>query len=228
MSALMIGLAKTGTPGVGTLVSPLMVFTAGDARYAAAWTTPLLSVGDIFALFYWGRHADSRKLFSLVPWVLVGMAGGALALSLSELVLRRIIGMIVLVMLVLYVIQRRHPGQKVGGNPPFYGIAAGFATTVANAAGPVMNMYLLSHKLPKERFVATGAWFFFVVNLAKIPIYIGYRLFTPASLTFDLMMVPAVVAGALIGFQVIRRIPQRVFDSLVVILTAVSALFLFR
>ena len=36
--------------------------------------------------------------------------------------------------------------------------------------GQVMSMYLLMKNLPKEQFVATGAWFFLVVNLAKLPI----------------------------------------------------------
>ena len=50
-----------------------------------------------------------------------------------------------------------------------YGASAGFATTVANAAGPVMNLYLLARRLPKHEFVATGAWFFFAVNLSSSP-----------------------------------------------------------
>jgi uncharacterized membrane protein YfcA len=63
---------------------------------------------------------------------------------------------------------------------PLYGIAAGFATVVANAAGPIMNMYLLTRHLSKEQFVATGAWFFFILNLAKIPIYVWFGLFSAA------------------------------------------------
>ena len=85
--------------------------------------------------------------------------------------LRRILGCIVLAMLAVNLARRWKPGVRVGGHPSYYGIAAGFATTVANAAGPVMSMYLLMKNLPKEQFVATGAWFFLVVNLAKLPIY---------------------------------------------------------
>jgi hypothetical protein len=32
LSALAIGTAKTGVPGLGSFVAPLMVLTAGDAR----------------------------------------------------------------------------------------------------------------------------------------------------------------------------------------------------
>jgi len=227
-SAFMIGVAKTGAPGVGTMIAPLMVLTVGDARLAAAWTLPVLSTADVFAVAYWRRQAEARQLFSLIPWVLAGIAGGALALSLDEHVIRRIIGVIIVGMVAVYLWRRWRPGSEAAGNPAFYGICTGFATTVANAAGPVMNLYLLSRKLPKEKFVATGAWFFFAVNLLKSPVYAWYHLYSRASLAFDLLMVPAVLAGALAGRWLIRHMPQSVFEVLVIVLTGISCLFLFR
>ena len=227
-SAFMIGVAKTGAPGVGTMIAPLMVLTVGDARLAAAWTLPVLSTADVFAVLYWRRHAEARQLLSLIPWVLVGIAVGAVALSLDELIIRRIIGVIIVGMLLVYLWRRFRPTGQVEGNPAFYGVAAGFATTLANASGPVMNLYLLTKKLPKEKFVATGAWFFFAVNILKSPVYAWYHLYSRASLLFDLLMVPAVLAGALAGRWLIRHMPQHVFEVLVIALTAVSCLFLFR
>ena len=138
-SAFMIGVAKTGAPGVGTMIAPLMVLTVGDARLAAAWTLPVLSTADVFAVAYWRRHAEARQLFSLIPWVLVGIAGGAVALSLDEQIIRRIIGVIIVGMLLVYLWRRFRPVGQVEGNPAFYGICTGFATTLANASGPVMS-----------------------------------------------------------------------------------------
>src|SRR5262245_43568502 len=181
VSAFAIGVAKTGMPGLGSFLAPLMVLVVGDSRYAAAWTLPILSTADVFAVLYWRRHADARKLFSLIPWVGVGIGGGALALFLSDRVLRRVIGFVILFMLVVYLDRKRNPHGRITGAPALYGAAAGFASTIANAAAPVMNMYLLSRKLPKEQFVATGAWFFLVINLSKIPIYSWHQLFSRTS-----------------------------------------------
>jgi uncharacterized membrane protein YfcA len=228
ISAFAIGVAKTGIPGLGSFLAPLMVLAVGDSRYAAAWTLPLLSTADVFAVLYWRRQADARKLFSLIPWVVVGMLGGAFALALSDRVLRRVIGVVVLLMLAVYLYRKRNPQGKVAGTPSLYGTAAGFASTIANAAAPVMNMYLLSRKLSKEQFVATGAWFFLVVNLAKIPIYAWHQLFSRTSFTFDLCVVPAVIGGACTGLWVVHRVPQRIFDTLIIALTAISTLILFR
>jgi hypothetical protein len=227
-SAFMIGVAKTGAPGVGTMIAPLMVLTVGDARLAAAWTLPVLSTADVFAVIYWRRHAEAKQLFSLIPWVLAGIAGGAVALSLDEHIIRRIIGVIIVGMLAVYLWRRFSTSPQVAGNPAFYGICAGFATTLANASGPVMSLYLLTKKLPKEKFVATGAWFFFAVNILKSPVYAWYHLYSRASVIFDLLMVPAVLLGALAGQWLIRHMAQNVFEVLVIALTAVSCLFLFH
>ena len=227
--AFMIGVAKTGAPGIGTLVAPLMVMMVGDARAATAWTLPILCTADVFAVWYWRRHAEAKQLFSMAPWVLVGLGGGALALSLSELAIRRMVGVIIVGMMAIYLWRRMTPAaEQVHGSPAFYGAATGFASTVANAAGPVMNLYLLTRRMPKEQFVATGAWFFFVFNLVKAPVYAWYDLYSRESLLFDLIMVPAVLAGALAGRWLVHRIPQRLFEILVIGLTAVSCLFLFR
>jgi uncharacterized protein len=186
-------------------------------------------MADVFAVIYWRRHAAAGRLFSLVPWTLVGMAGGAAALSLPEKTLKPMIGGIIVVMLVAYLVRRygRNPAS-ITPHPALYGVTAGFATTVANAAGPVMNLYLLSKRLPKEEFIATGAWFFFLINLTKIPIYAYHGMFSRQSLVFDLLMAPVVYVGAISGRKLVDHIPAGVFEGLVVVLTALSTLLLFR
>ena len=225
--AFMIGVAKTGMPGVGILVIPLMVVTVGDTKHSAGWLLPILCTADLFAVFYWRRHAAANKLFSMAPWVVVGMAGGAGALYLEERYLRPLVGTIVLVMLALY-LYRRYKSDLRPAHGGLYGMAAGFATTVANAAGPVMNLYLLTKQLPKEEFIATGAWFFFVINLAKIPIYAWHGLFSRTSLIFDAVLIPAVLLGALAGRWLLGRVPPHVFEALVIVMTAASTVLLFR
>ena len=91
-----------------------------------------------------------------------------------------------------------------------------------------MSLYLLTRRLPKEQFVATGTWFFLVVNLSKMPIYAFYGLFSRESLIFDVMMIPAVLSGATAGVWIMRHIPQRLFETLVIALTGISTIFLFR
>jgi uncharacterized membrane protein YfcA len=226
--AFFVGVAKTGVPGLGILVVPLMVFAVGDARQSAGWLLPVLCLADLFAVVIWRRKAAAGRLFSLAPWVLIGMGAGAVALGAPERYLRLLVAFIVLLMLWAYLRRRLRPDTSSAAHPVPYGVSAGFATTVANAAGPVMNLYLLSKDLPKEEFIATGAWFFFLINLSKVPIYAWHGLFSRASLLFDLTLAPAVVVGALTGQWIFRRLNQKAFEATVLILTAISALLLFR
>ena len=227
LCAANVGMAKTGVPGMGVMVVPLMVLTVGDARQSAGWLLPVLCVADVIALFYWRKHAAAGKLFSLAPWVAVGIIGGAFTLSMNEHFLRRLVGVIIALMLVAN-LWRRFSKTAVEAHPLAYGVAAGYSTTVANAAEPVMNLYLLSKKLPKEEFVATGAWFFFCVNLSKVPIYAYHGLFSRKSLLFDAAMIPAIVGGAMLGRIVLHKISPRVFENSVIVLTLISTFLLFR
>ncbi len=98
---------------------------------------------------------------------------------------------------------------------------------VANAAGPIMNVYLLSRNLPREEFVATGAWFFFVINLVKVPVYVAQGMITKTSLLFDAALIPAVLVGALVGRKVLRILPEKVFVASVTVLALISTILLF-
>ncbi len=170
----------------------------------------------------------ARKLLELIPWTIAGMILGAFALAWPDKILRPLIGCIVLAMIVIYLARRNWPERfsKPARSAP-YGITAGFATTVANAAGPVMNLYLLSKKLSKEDFIVTGAWFFFVINLSKVPIYAYHGLFSAKSLTFNALVAPLVITGALCGKRLAIWIPANVFEVIVMSLTAASTVLLF-
>lgn len=244
--AFLVGVAKTGVPGLGILVVPLMIAVVGDARQSAGWLLPLLCAADVIAVVAYRRHAQARRLFSLAPWVIGGMVLGAAALAAPEVMMRRLVGAIVLVMIGLHARarwrrereskgerERERGGKSARGRERgaraqtvAYGAVAGFATTVANAAGPVMNAYLLARRLPKAEFVATGAWFFLIINAAKLPVYGYHHLIHASSLAFDAVLSPAVVAGAFSGRALFQRIPQRAFDVAVVSLTAAGGLAL--
>ena len=236
LAALLTGIAKTGVPGFGILAVPLMVLAVGDARHSAGWLLPLLCFADLFAIAAYRRHADARRLFNLLPGVLGGIALGSVTLDTGERGLRLLVAAIVIVMIGLRWLRgRRAVETGAAAAPPprdrwwqaaGYGISAGFATTVANAAGPVMNLYFLARRLPKHEFVATGAWFFFVVNLIKLPIYQWHGLIDRRSLMFDLVLAPAVIAGALLGRVLLRRMSQAIFERLVMALTVCTAALL--
>lgn len=247
-SALLVGVSKTGVPGVGIVVVPMLACAFGG-RLSAGIMLPMLIAGDVFAVAWYRRHAQWDKLIRLLPWVVAGLAFGAVALiftakhgpknakALSDPT-GLVIGVLVITMVVVHLLRSRL-GERFQPTSPAgvasTGMAAGFSTMVSNAAGPVMQMYLAAHKLPKQAFMGTIAWYFFTINLSKFPIYIVLSWWIPRdpivtfeSLTLNLAVLPAIVAGVFIGKWLLPRIPDRSFESIVVLLAAAGALNLIR
>ncbi|MBZ2198669.1 sulfite exporter TauE/SafE family protein [Occultella gossypii] len=107
-----------------------------------------------------------------------------------------------------------------------YGTLGGFTTMVANAGGPVMSMYFIASRFSVKRFLGTSAWFFAIVNVTKVPFQAGLGLITVPGLLLNLVLIPAVIAGAFFGRWLAPRIDQALFERLVIVLTVVGALYL--
>jgi hypothetical protein len=87
-----------------------------------------------------------------------------------------------------------------------------------------MIIYLLAMRLPRFHFVGTSAWFFFIVNWVKVPFHANLDTMTLATVKLDLMLLPLIAVGAVAGIVLLKRIPQRAFNSVVQILAAAAAL----
>jgi uncharacterized membrane protein YfcA len=225
LAAFCSGLAKTGIAGLGIL--PIALFAnVLPARESTGAILPLLLCGDVFGVTFFRKHASWPHLWRLLPWVMGGVIAGYFALGLvNNEQVQRMIGFILLAMLALHWWRGRKQGDLAAHIPhsmwftASMGILAGFTTMVANAAGPVMILYLLAIDLPKLAFIGTGAWFFLLVNLFKVPLSAQLGLITPASLRMDAVLVLALIPGALLGPRIVHRINQRVFENMVLILT---------
>ncbi len=229
-AAALSGMAKSGVPGLGILAVPLMAMVM-PAKASVGALLPLLLTADILAIVLHHRHAQWRQIAGLLPWVAVGMIPAAFALGrLEDRAVRPLLGALVLVMLGVEALRRWRKWDRLPHHPIFsavMGSTAGFATTLGNAAGPIMNIYLLARGLAKRAFVGTAAWYFFIVNLAKVPIFAYRGMITSDSLLFDAAVAPAVALGAWLGYTFVSRISPRVFFAVVFVLTTIAALNLF-
>jgi hypothetical protein len=192
---------------------------------------PLLLCGDVFGVVFFRKHASWPQLWRLFAWVIAGVVAGYFALGwFDNAQVRRMIGVVLLVMVALHWWRRRQQYDLAARLPhsmwftALMGILAGFTTMVANAAGPVMVLYLLAVGLPKLVFIGTSAWFFMLVNAFKVPFSVKLGLITPDSLRMDAILVLAMVPGALLGPRILNHINQRTFEKMVLILTGAGAI----
>lgn len=241
LGAGIVGFSKTGIPGFGILFVAVFA-NVMPARQATGVVLPLLMFGDLFSVVIYHRHLEWKQVWRLFPWTIAGVVLGWLALGrISDTQTTRLVGGILAFMLGLHVWRRASnagagsAGGAQGGQDALSlhaspvlaavcGVLAGFTTLVANAAGPVMVLYLLSMRLGKMEFLGTGAALFLLLNWTKVPFVVQLGLINPDSLALNLWLAPAVIGGALLGRWVVGRIEQKHFENVALALTAAATL----
>ncbi|MGB3764015.1 MAG: sulfite exporter TauE/SafE family protein [Ornithinimicrobium sp.] len=227
LAAFLVGLAKTSLGGLATVSVALFALVL-PARESTAALLLVFLVGDAIAVTLYRGEADWTLIRSMLPGILPGLVVGTVVLAVaSDDVLRRGIGAVLVALVALQLLVRR---RSVAAPEPWslparatVGLAAGFTTMVANAAGPVMALYLVGQGVEKRRFVGTAAWFFLGVNLAKLPFSVGLGLVSPSMLATTALLAPAVALGAFTGLVLLDRLRQHVFEFTVLAASALSA-----
>jgi uncharacterized membrane protein YfcA len=232
VSALLIGMNKTGLLGSAMIAIPILAAIFG-ARESVGLILPMLIAADIVAVIHYRRHAEWGLLVKLIPWALAGLAVGVVVGDLiPEENFQTMLAIVVIGAAGLLAYKEFvHPDLTVPERwwvAAILGLLAGFATMVGNAAGPLMTLYLLSMGLQKNRFIGTGAWFYLLVNVIKVPLHvIFWGTITWQTVTLNLITVPVIVAGGFLGLFLVKRIRERPYRMFVLAVTFIGSIRLF-
>jgi uncharacterized protein len=226
--AMLIGMSKTGVPGVSMIVVPTLALIFGG-KQSTGILLPILIIADIFAVLYYHRHAHWKHLLRALPWAFAGLV---LALWIGNQIndeqFKRIIAITVFLSIALMI--WKDYGYKKEYTPDNWwfaallGITGGFATMIGNVAGPIFAIYLLAMHLDKKSFIGTTAWFFFIVNLSKFPLQVlVWKNINFNTLTIDILVFPAIALGAWLGIFTVKRIPEKAYKWMVIVITILSS-----
>ncbi|MEL7341088.1 MAG: sulfite exporter TauE/SafE family protein, partial [Bacteroidota bacterium] len=181
---------------------------------------------------WYRRSAQWKHIGRIYPAALIGVLTATwVGQYLSDDVFKILMGIAVLTGLgIMWYMERRNE-KSIPTNRWFailMGLLAGFATMIGNAAGPLMAVYLLAMQLPKNAYIGTTAWFFFLINLTKLPFHIVvWETIRWESLSLGLTMIPAIALGGFAGIWIVKKIPERYYRPAVIIATVFSAILLF-
>jgi uncharacterized protein len=192
VAALCLGMSKTGFTGMSMLGITLMA-EVWPARESTGVILPMLIFGDFFAVGLFNKHALWSEVWRIMPPAFLGVViGFGIFKLLPGAIFAPVIGWIVLVLVGLQLWHRSMAASrslaKLSGEATTsseedqsngnlgrislrwsLGALAGATTMLANAAGPVMTIYLLAARLAKYEFMGTSAWFYCLINLIKLP-----------------------------------------------------------
>lgn len=228
LCGMLIGMSKTGVPGTSMIVVPLLAMIFGG-KPSTGVLLPILVIADAFGVYNYSRHANWKYLLKALPWAFAGIF---IALwvgnQVNDVQFKTIMAIIIFAGVALMLWRDRSKNKET--IPTHWSFAAslgllgGFATMMGNAAGSIMAIYLLALRLPKNEYIGTAAWFFFIVNIFKLPLHIfSWKTITVHSVLLDLVTFPAIALGAFLGIQIIKKIPNTSYRYFVIAITVASA-----
>ncbi len=229
--AIFVGMSKTGVPGVSLIVVPTLAIIFGG-KASTGILLPMLIMADFFGVGYYHRHAEWKYLWKLLPWALIGIS---IALGVGKVIndewFKNIIAILVFICIALMLWKDRNKDKNIFPDRWWFaapmGVLGGFATMIGNVAGPIFAIYLLAMHLPKNSFIGTGAWFFLIINLSKVPLHVFiWKTITWNTLLLDILLLPGIALGAFLGIWLVKMISDRFYRAAVTILTALSAFLL--
>lgn len=232
-ATLLLGVGKSGIKGLGVVIVTLMALVFGG-KASTGILMPMMITADVFAVIYYHRHTQWHFLRKLLPMMIVGVLLGVWwGNDISEVLFKQVMAFFILISVVVMIWMDR---TKSFGIPKhwvfsgFMGLLSGVTSMIGNLAGSFASIYLLAVRLPKNEFIGTAAWLFFIINVFKLPFHLFvWKTVDIQTLQLNAMLSPALIIGFILGIKLVKVIRNDLYRKLVLIVTAVGALIiLFR
>jgi uncharacterized membrane protein YfcA len=229
--ALLIGFSKGGLGGtLGALATPLMALVM-PADHVIGLVLPILMVADVFAVASLWKRWDWRLIVLMLPGAVVGVTIGTYFITNAPTAtLKLALGIIVLLFALYKIFEARLFNQLTYQAKDWHGVfagtVAGFSSALAHTGGPPISIYLLMRRVPTHAFNATSALFFAIINWVKVPYYIYAQLFDVQQIRNLIWLFPLLPLGVWGGKWAADKVSKEMFERVIVVLLAVSALLL--
>ena len=230
LAAFILGFSKSGIKGIGIIIILILAFVFGE-KASTGILLPMLISADIVAVSYYNRHTQWRFIKKLMPSMVIGVLVGVwVGDAISEDVFKRIMAIIIIGSIgIMWFFEKKKtnhiPQNKVFSNSA--GFLAGFTTMIGNLAGPISNIYFLAMRLPKNEFIGTGAWLFFIINVFKLPFhFFVWKTVTKESLVLNITLVPIIITGFFIGARLVKLISNVNYRRFILIVTAIGGVIM--
>jgi len=232
-AAFLLGMGKAGIKGLGVVIVLIMAIVFGG-KPSTGVLIPLMIVADIFAVFYYHRHTQWQYLIKLLPTMFLGVLIGVwIGNDISEVLFKQIMAVLILVTLAIMVIMEKKKSNDIPSHWTFssgMGLLSGVTSMIGNLAGSFADIYFLAMRLPKNEFIGTAAWLFFIINVFKLPFHIFvWKTVTVETIGLNLILIPGIVIGFFMGVKIVKLINNSLYRKFIFIATALGAfLILFK
>lgn len=229
-AVFLLGLSKSGIKGIGIIIVVILAFVFGE-KASTGVLLPMLVFADIFAVIYYYKHAQWHIIKKLIPWMITGVLVGVwVGNDISAVLFKRLMAIIIIGSVALMFYTENKKSNNVPTNKAFgasAGFLAGFTTMIGNLAGPISNIYFMAMRFPKNEFIGTAAWLFFIINVFKLPFHIFvWKTITINTLVLNSVLIPAVIIGFFLGAYIVKLISNINYRRFILIVTAIGGIIM--
>lgn len=222
-AAFLVGIRRGGVQGPEVLA--VIVLAARFTAVSSVGIAVLIFLyADIQATVLLFPRVDWRTLRRLLAPTILGIAIGAvIGRLLPTRVFEWVFFLIILSAYGTFVLHHfsknrleyRQPARFI---TPVAGFLSGLTSMIGNMASLFVALYFAAINAKKEQFIATSAWFFFILNVVKLPVHIlVWQTLTVEMLVRTLILVPIVTAGIWLGRVIVGRLAEALYWRVVVI-----------
>ncbi len=230
LAAFTLGMGKAGIKGLGPIIVTLMALVFGG-KASTGVLIPLMILADIFAVIYYNRYTEWHYLKRFLPMMLIGVLLGVWwGDNVSEVFFKQLMAFFILLTVVIMVWMEKRQSIKIPKHWTFatgMGLISGITSMIGNLAGSFANIYFLAMRLPKNAFIGTAAWLFFIINVFKLPFHIFvWKTVSIQTLWINLYLIPAILIGFFVGVKITSVIKNETYRKFILFVTAIGALLI--
>lgn len=229
--ALMAMIVRGMTGFGSSLIMIPLVLMVMEPRVTIPAVAVVESVIGITMLRRAWPHAQRRYVAQLLPLSLLGVLAGSAALAqFDSLLLKRSLGVVIMLFALRQVLALRGPGARAARWPGWLGYVASLASGVLGAlfgtAGPPVIIFLENQIDSSAALRGTLIIFFFVFDVVRLGGYAFSGLLPADPLLLGAAMLPTALAGNWIGTHLHLRMNERLFRAIVGAMLMLAGLLL--
>ena len=228
-----MGLERSGIRSVNMITVPT-VFASLGPMAALGYTQPIVVISNCFSVARYWRDTDWHIIRSTFIAMVVGIgAGFAIGSNISTHAFKITVGCILITCMCFAIysdLQKRHLKNMrviivLGW---LFAALTGLSSTLGASGGPVILAYLLMLNMPKDKLIGTSAFFCFLVDIVKLPLYIFlWHNITRVTFITSLLMSPLIVLGFVLGLFFVKKFTNQSYRVFILAISFVSAIRLF-
>ncbi len=230
LAAFLVGMRRGGIQGAA-VVGVTLVVTNFDSRFAVGICLIIFILADIQAIFVFIRSVNWQLLVRILIPSLAGI--GIAALFGNDIPEREyewiLFALVITAYAGLFLNKRMHidftSSRLRLPVTILFGILTGATSMIGNIASVFLTIYFAAVGSTKIGYIATTVWFFFIVNLVKLPIHLfAWKTIDGTTVLSAVVFLPLITGGIIAGRAMSRRFSEKGYWRFVLIVAATGGI----